>query len=62
MKMACIDILSGLLRIQKIKVDLLEEIALQTNTFRVMSLNLSYAQGRRAPIVLTPGFQTNQTH
>lgn len=40
MKMACIDILSGLLRIQKIKVDLLEEIGLQTNTFRVISLIL----------------------
>lgn len=46
MKMACIDILSGLLRIQKIKVDLLEEIALQTYTFRVISLNLSYPQSR----------------
>lgn len=46
MKMACIDILPGLLRIQKIKVDLLEEIALRTNTFRVISLNLSYPQSR----------------
>lgn len=46
MKMACIDILSGLFRTQKIKVDLLEEIAPQTNTFRVISLNLSYPQSR----------------
>lgn len=46
MKMACFDTLSGLFRVQKIKVDLLEEIVLQTPKFRFISLNLSYPQSR----------------
>ena len=46
MKMACTDTVSGLFGWQKIKVDLLEEIVLQANKFRFISLNLSYPQSR----------------
>lgn len=58
MKIACIDILSGLFRIQKIKVDLLQGIALQMNTFRVISLNLSYPQSRHLHPYCSPQAST----
>jgi len=62
MKMACTDTLSDLFRMKKIKVDFLEEIVLQTNKFRCISLNLSYPWSRHLQPYCSPQASIRTRH